>query len=104
MMNAPNIGDPHDDTQEDVIPPPCGHINITQYFTLWLPADSNGLQPECWNSIWNLLECLESIIPPDFKFILPDSKGHSNTFQVHSAGFQPIPTRSMGHSKGHSNP
>ena len=38
---------------------------------------SSGLQPECWNSI-----------PTDYKLILPDSKCHSDGFQVHSNRFQ----------------
>ena len=81
----------------------------------WLPADSNRLQPECWNSIWNPLEWSESIIPLDSDGIQVEF--HSNTFQVHSARFQgpfqQIPTHSMGHSNpfqpipahsmGHSN-
>ena len=82
------------------------HTMVWPYHTVlypppWLLADSGRLRQECWNSIWNLPECLESII-------LLDSNGiqvefHSNRFQVHSAGFQgpfqPIPA----HSKGHSN-
>ena len=106
---------------------PIGIANNSQYFTLphgfWqTPTDSDrnvGIPSGiCQNGqnlsfCWILMESKWNSIPTDSKFIPLDSKGHSNTFQVHSAGFQPIPTHSMGHSNtfqhipthfmGHSN-
>ena len=62
------------------------HPQPVLYPPPWFPADSDGLRPECWNSIWNLPEWSESIIPPDSDRIQVEF--HSNRFQVHSAGFQ----------------
>ena len=58
----------------------------------WLLADSDGLQPECWNSIWNPPEWSESIIPPDSNGIQVEF--HSNRFQWNPSGipFQQIPS------------
>ena len=65
-------------------------------------GEGKDLHEMCWNVLewplewagmgWNWLEWpMESrwnSIPTDSKFIPPDSKGHSNRFQVHSTGFQ----------------
>ena len=75
-----------------------GGLTAVLYPPPWLLADSDRLQLECWNSIWNPSGIPFQQIPSSFCRIPRAIPTHSKFILLDSNPFQPIPAHSMGHS------